>query len=179
MPYAVKALSCFGAAFIFTFLFGSCVKKPDLSKPSPREGIVQYRFNEGTLELPAEWRDLTANDIRSRRDDGFRLEILRNNEEDFSTPSEAIDDLVSRLQIASPEPPIFGRRENLTLGDLKAASVEYHDSSGDPETFARVTVVFLEPKKSITIMASAPVSIWPKYATNVDDLIQSFQPRIR
>ncbi len=138
---------------------------------------MQYDFQEGSIQIPEGWTDLTINELSSSDEDGFVFQVIRNDSQGEASPRDAMEIAKGQLQTLLGEGMESTADNDLDLSGKPAANLEYRNNSDDPVTVGRMVIVFHQDGKSIMFSASSPVSVWSIHAPEVEEAITSFVVR--
>lgn len=116
-----------------------------------------YVFNEGTIDLPADWKDQTINIVSSASamQPGLTVSITRDSLPWGMGFTEYVDDQITQVEDGLEEFKLLGKR-NLVLSRAAAYEIECAWQSKQGPMHQVITTVQLEDNKAIIVTASLP-----------------------
>ena len=139
-----------------------------------------FIFNEGTIDLPPDWKDQTINIVSSASamQPGLTVSITRDTLPWGMGFTEYVDDQIGQVADGLNEFKLLGKR-NLVISRAAACEIECSWQSKQGAMHQVITTVQLEDNKAIIVTASLPGKMTDSQLTEVRRIVStlSLQPR--
>lgn len=140
-----------------------------------------FVFNEGTLDIPAGWRDQTINVVSSSGplEPGLTLSITRDDLPWGMAFAEYVEDQIKQVQDALTDFKLLGRKP-MTIGRAAAYEIEITWMSKQGPMHQIITTVQLPDGRAMVITGSMPGLMTPGQSHEVRRIVATLnlqQPR--
>jgi hypothetical protein len=138
------------------------------------DNTMKYHIQEGSFEIPSDWRDITMNEFHGPVENGFELSINRSAKYEQPSPAARMKSLKRMLGNIDERFELISEEDFKLSGSL-ASTIEYRGIEEGESYHAALVEIFHRPGESFGFLAFAPDSVWARYAPGFKHAVASLK----